>query len=89
MPKVVITHEVADVDIWLKGKDERAAAIGAMGGVNVVDHVVSDGGKSIAVTFDTDDVDAVMSTLADPPSEMAEAMARHGVVPPLAAYIEA
>lgn len=27
MPKVVITHDVADVDIWLKGKDERAAAI--------------------------------------------------------------
>jgi hypothetical protein len=89
MTKVVITHDVADVDIWLKGKDERAAAIGAIGGVNVVDHVVSDGRKSIAVTFDTDNVDAVMSTLADPPSEMAEAMARHGVVPPLAAYIEA
>lgn len=89
MPKVVITHDVADVDIWLKGKDERAAAIGAMGGVNVVDHVVSDGRKSIAITFDTDDVDAVMSTLAAPPPEMAEAMARHGVVLPLAAYIEA
>lgn len=89
MPKVVITHDVADIDTWLKGKDERAAAIGAMGGVNVVDHVVSGGGKSIAVTFDTDDVEAVMATLADPPSEMAEAMARHGVVPPLAAYLQA
>ncbi len=88
MPKVVITHDVADVDTWLKGKDERAAAIGAMGGVNVVDHVASDSGKSIAITFDTDDVDAVMSTLAAPPPEMAEAMARHGVVPPFASYIE-
>lgn len=89
MPKVVITHDVADVDTWLKGKDERAAAIGAMGGVNVVDHVVSGGGTSVAITFDADDVDAVMSTLADPPAEMTEAMARHGVVPPLGAYIQA
>jgi len=88
MPKVVITHDVANIDTWLKGKDERAAAIGAMGGANVIDHVASDGGTSIAITFDTDDVEAVMSTLAAPPPEMAEAMARHGVVPPLAAYIE-
>ena len=89
MPKVVITHNVADIDTWLKGKDERAAAIGSMGGANVVDHVVSDGDKSIAITFDTDDVDAVMSTLAAPPPEMADAMARHGVLPPLVTYIEA
>lgn len=60
-----------------------------MGGVDVVDHVVSDGRKSIAITFDADDVDGVMSTLAAPPPEMAEAMARYGVVPPLAAYVEA
>jgi hypothetical protein len=88
MPKVVITHSVVDVDNWLKGKSERAGAIGAMGGVNVVDHVASDGGKTIAVTFDTDDVAAVMATLAAPPAEMAAAMERHGVVPPLTAYVE-
>ena len=30
MPKLVITHDVADVDTWLQGKSERADAIGGM-----------------------------------------------------------
>ena len=30
MPRLVMTHAVADVERWLKGKDERAAAIGAV-----------------------------------------------------------
>jgi hypothetical protein len=88
VPKIVITHNVADLDTWLKGKSERADAIGSMGGSNVVDHVATDGGKNIAVTFDTDDVDNVMSTLATPPAELAAAMERHGVLPPLTAYVE-
>jgi hypothetical protein len=88
MPKVVITHSVADMDTWLAGKSERAGAIGSMGGVNVVDHVASDGGNTIAITFDTDDVATVMATLAAPPPEMAAAMERHGVLPPLTAYVQ-
>jgi hypothetical protein len=88
MPKVVITHGVLDVDNWLKGKEERAASIGGMGGANVVDHVAHDGGKTIAITFDTEDVDAVMATLAAPPAGLVDAMERHGVVPPLTAFVE-
>jgi hypothetical protein len=88
MPKVVLTHSVADVDNWLKGKSERADAIGGMGGANVVDHVAHDGSKTIAVTFDTDDVAAVMAAIAAPSPELAAAMEQHGVLPPLTAYIE-
>jgi hypothetical protein len=88
MAKVVITHGVVDVDQWLKGKEERSAAIGGMGGTDVVDHVALDGGTAIALTFNTDDLDAVMATLADPPAELVDAMDRHGVVPPLMAYVE-
>ena len=88
MPRVVITHGVEDVDRWLKGKQERADAIGAMGGVNVVDHVAHDGSNAIAVTCDVDDVETVMATVAAPPAEMAAAMQRHGVVPPLTVYVE-
>jgi hypothetical protein len=88
MPKIVITHGVVDVDDWLKGKSERAQAIGTMGGANVVDHVAQDGSKTIAVTFNTDDVATVMKTIAAPPAEMAAAMERHGVVPPLTVYVE-
>lgn len=88
MAKVVITHAVADVGNWLKGKEERAGAIGAMGGVNVIDHVAQDGSNAIAITFDTDDVAAVLATTASPPPEMAAAMERHGVIPPLTIYVE-
>jgi hypothetical protein len=86
--KIVITHGVADVDNWLAGKAERAAAIGSMGATNVVDHVEQDGTKAIAITFDTDDVASVVATIASPPSEMAAAMERHGVIPPLTIYVE-
>ena len=88
MPRVVITHGVEDVDRWLKGKQERADAIGALGGVKVVDHVAHDGSTTIAITCDVDDVETVMATLAAPPAEMAAAMQRHGVVPPLTVYVE-
>jgi hypothetical protein len=88
MPRVVITHGVEDVDRWLKGRQERAAAIGTMGGTNVVDHVAHDGSSMIAITCDVDDVETVMATVASPPAEMAAAMQRHGVVPPLTVYVE-
>ena len=42
MPKVVITHAVADIDRWLEGKAERAAAIESGSGSNVTDYVAAD-----------------------------------------------
>jgi hypothetical protein len=68
MPKVVITHNVVDVDNWLKGKSERSEAITGLGGSNVVDHVAHDGSNSVAVTIDIDDVDGMLATAADPTS---------------------
>ena len=88
MPKMVITHAVADVETWLGFHDERAEAIGGLGGSNVVDHVAHDGSNTIAVSADVDDVDTMMAALASPPPEVAAAMERHGVQPPLTAYVE-
>ncbi len=88
MPKMVITHSVADVDNWLGFKAERAEAIGALGGTDVVDHVAHDGTKTVAVAADVADVDAVMAALASPPPELAAAMEKHGVLPPLVVYVE-
>ncbi len=88
MPKLVITHDVADVDTWLKFKSERADAIGGMGGTNVVDHVAHDGSKKVAVSAETDDVEAFLAAIASPPPELLAAMERHGVIPPLTAYVE-
>ena len=87
MPKIIITHDVVDVDNWLTFKSERAEAIGGMGGANVVDHVAQDGSNAVAVSADVDDLAAVMAAIASPPPELGEAMERHGVVPPLAIYV--
>jgi hypothetical protein len=88
MTKVVLTHAVEDVERWLSFKSERATSIGAMGGSNVVDHVSADGSKNVAVSMDVADPGAIKAGLASPPPELAAAMQRHGVIPPVAAHVE-
>jgi hypothetical protein len=88
MPKVVFTHAVGDVESWLTYKGERAAAIGAMGGSNVTDLVNADGSKTVVVTADVQDMAAMTAAMASPSPELAAAIERHGVVGPIAIYIE-
>lgn len=88
MPKIVITHDVADVESWLKYHDERADAITGMGGSNVADHPAHDGSNRVAVSAEVDDVEAVMGAISSPPPELLAVMERHGVVPPLTVYVE-
>jgi hypothetical protein len=89
MPKIVATHAVVDVERWLRGKEARAAAIESASGSNVTDFVAQDGSNNIAVTADVDDVEAMKALLTSPPPDVLAAMAEHGVVPPITAYIEA
>jgi hypothetical protein len=88
MPKIVITHAVQDIDRWLQGKAERAAAIESGTGSNVVDYVAQDGSSNIAICADVADVSAMTSMLSAPPPEVAERMEAHGVVQPLTVYVE-
>jgi hypothetical protein len=88
MPKIVVTHNVADVAKWLEYKSERADAIGMLGGTNVVDHVAEDGSTTVAVAADVDDVAGLMTALSSPPPEVGAVMERHGVVPPLTIFVE-
>lgn len=88
MPKMVITHGVVDVDNWLAHAAERAEAVGALGGRNVVDHPALDGSNMVAISADVDDVGTMMAALSSPPPEVADAMERHGVIPPLTAYVQ-
>jgi hypothetical protein len=87
MPRMIITHEVVDIERWLEGKGERAAALGSVG-TDVVDHVAADGSRRIAVTADIHDMAALEALLDSPPPEVVAQMEAHGVVPPLTAYIE-
>ena len=88
MPRIVVTHNVVDVDKWLEFKSERADAIAALGGSRVVDHVSQDGSGAVAVATDVDDVAALVAALSSPPPEVGAIMERHGVLPPLAIYVE-
>jgi hypothetical protein len=88
MPKMVITHGVADVDKWLQFKAGRAEAMESLGATNVVDHVAHDGSAAVAVSADIADVEAMMATLDSPPPEIGALMEKHGVLPPLVVYVE-
>jgi hypothetical protein len=88
MPKMVITHGVADVETWLSFQQERAESIAALGGQNPVDLPAQDGSNVVAVMMDTDDPAAMMAALASPPADLAATMQRHGVLPPLTIYLE-
>jgi hypothetical protein len=87
MPRIVITHAVQDVDRWLKGKDERAAAL--PGAANVTDLVAMDGSNHAAVAFDFEDLDALKVMLSSVPPEMAAQAESHGVIMPMTIYVEA
>ena len=89
MPRVVITHAVEDIDRWLQGKAERAAAIESGTGSNVTDYVARDGSNAIAVTADVADPAALEGMLASPPPDVLAAMQAHGVIPPISTYVEA
>jgi hypothetical protein len=89
MARVVITHAVVDVDRWLAGKAERAAAIESGSGSNVVDHVAQDGSNNVAITADVSDLAAMGAMLQSPSPEVVAAMEAHGVVQPIAVYVEA
>jgi len=87
MPKIVLTHGVVDIERWLQGKAERAAAITGFGS-DVRDHVAVDGSNQVAVTAQVDDLEGLEAMLASPPPEIAAQMESHGVLPPVVAYIE-
>jgi hypothetical protein len=87
VPRIVITHAVQDVDRWLKGKDERAAAL--PGVANVTDLVAMDGSNHAAVAFDVDNLDALKTMLSSVPPEMAAQAESHGVILPMTVYVEA
>jgi muconolactone delta-isomerase len=87
MPRIVITHAVHDVDRWLRGKDERAAAL--PDATDVTDLVAMDGSHHAAVAFDIDDLDAFEAVLSSVPTETASQAESHGVIMPMTVYVQA
>jgi len=87
MPRIVITHAIQDAERWLKGKDERAAAL--PGATDVTDLVAMDGSNQAAVSFGVDDLDGLKAMLSSVPPEMAAQAESHGVIMPMTVYVQA
>ena len=87
MPQMVVTHAVVEIERWLQGKAERAAIIGPYA-TNVTDHVAADGSNNVAITADIHDMAGLQALIDSPSPKDAAAQERHGVIPPIAVYIE-
>ncbi|MCW5978386.1 MAG: hypothetical protein KIT09_09930 [Bryobacteraceae bacterium] len=85
MPRVVFTHAVTDRAHWSAKHAERVAAF-ASWGTNVIDHLSADGGNNVAVSVDVHDLDVMRKAIASP--EIEAAKQAHGVIEPVAVYIE-
>lgn len=85
MPRAVFTHPGTDVEHWASKHSERVAAFAAWG-PNVVDYLSADGSKNVSVGVDVHDMDAMMASLESP--ELEAAKQAHGVLEPLAMYVE-
>ena len=86
MARIVITHAVKDVEHWLGGQAERAAAIP---GGTVTDVVAMDGSNQAGVVLEVEDMDAFKGFMASMPPEVAAQAEAHGVIQPMTAYVEA
>ena len=85
MPKVVFAHAVKDRAHWASKHAERVVAFAAWGS-NVVDCLSADGSNNVAVSVDVHDLAGMKKALASP--EIEAAKRAHGVIEPVAAYIQ-
>ena len=85
MPRVVFTHAVNDLDLWVSKHSERVQAFSPWGS-NVVDHVNADGSKSVGVSVDVHDMDAMWAAMET--AEMDAAKQAHGVLEPVRVLVQ-
>ncbi|MCW5514736.1 hypothetical protein [Muriicola sp. Z0-33] len=84
MPKVVFTHAVKDVDLWMSKHAERVDLF-AEWGSNVVGYAIADGSNMVALTIDVNDMDAMEQSLGT--AEMDKEKEAHGVTGPIAMFV--
>ena len=87
MPKIVVTAVVKDVEAWLKFKPEMIAQMTAVAS-DGTSYVAMDGSNLVATTWDVPDLQAFQATQSAASPEMAAAMERYGMVPPVTIFIE-
>ena len=87
MPKIIVTAAVKDVEAWLQFKADMTAALSAVAS-DGSSYVAMDGSTQVASTWDVPDMAAFQAAQTAVSPEMAEAMERYGMIPPVTIYIE-
>jgi hypothetical protein len=87
VPKIVVTAAVKDVEAWLKFKPELIAQMSAVAS-DGTSYVAMDGSNRVASTWDVPDMEAFQAAQTAVSPEMAAAMERYGMIPPVTVYIE-
>jgi hypothetical protein len=87
MPKIVVTAAVKDVEAWLKFKPEMVAQLSAVAS-DGASYVAMDGSNHVASTWDVPDMEAFQAAQAAASPEMAAAMERYGMIPPVTIYVK-
>jgi hypothetical protein len=87
MPRIVVTATVKDVEAWLKFKPELIAHLSAVAS-DGTSYVATDGTNRVATTWDVPDLPAFQAAQAAASPEMAAAMERYGMIPPVTIYIQ-
>ena len=87
MPKIVVTATVKDVEAWLKFKPEMVAQLSTVAS-DGSSYVTTDGSNRVASTWDVPDMDAFQAAQTAASPEMAAAMERYGMIPPVTIYVK-
>ena len=76
--KMVVTHEVKNVEKWLENKKERHGTISKFA-ENIVEYVIDNSSKVVALTFTITDEQKMANIMQDENTRLE--MIRHGVKP--------
>jgi hypothetical protein len=87
MARIVVTAAVKDVEAWLRFKPDLIAQMSAVAS-DGTSYVTTDGSNRVATTWDVPDLQAFQAAQSAASPEMAEAMERYGMIPPVTIYVE-
>ena len=87
MPKIVVTAAVKDVQAWLKFKPQMIAQLSAVAS-DGTSYVAMDGSNHVATTWDVPNMEAFQAAQTAVSPEVAAAMERYGMIPPVMVYVE-
>jgi hypothetical protein len=76
--KMVVTHEVENVEKWLENRNERHGTISKFA-ENIVEYVIDSGSNVVALTFTITDEQKMTDIMQDENTRLE--MIRHGVKP--------